>query len=98
MVKFNSTHGHINIREIGKPVKKETDLMGRPAFTFRHTVKITFNDKSTQFISMDRRCNHSAHAARQSHKKYLDLTEIKKGNRSPLLQTYGNLLKIKPRP
>ena len=49
MVKFNSTHGHINIREIGKPVKKETDLMGRPAFTFRHTVKITFNDKSTQF-------------------------------------------------
>ena len=51
MVKFESKHGKINVREIAKPDIKGTDIVigNRPALLYRHTVKLTFNNKNTQF-------------------------------------------------
>ena len=49
MVKFESKHGTINVREIGESTVVDVSDRVRGAYAYQHTVKVTFDGKSAQF-------------------------------------------------
>lgn len=49
MVKFESQYGTFNVREIGESTVVDVSDRVRGAYAYRHTVKVTVDEKSAQF-------------------------------------------------
>lgn len=49
MVKFESQHGILEVREIEKSIAVSVNERRKGAYAYKHTVKVVFNNKGAQF-------------------------------------------------